>query len=229
MQREHLNSWRQLAPTRGLALAAALMLGLIFLAGNAAAAGQTGNYIAIKGGIHSPSSEFDLGNINVEETFDAESSTGFAGELAFGRYFSPSFALELGVGYFRSNGTVEDGTSAQHELDFNVIPVLVSAKVFVPVGHVFPYGEVGVGAYFSEFDVSDNANTFEGTSTFGVHAGAGVNVDVSSRVFVGLETRYVWNDPEFGGQEIELNGNDYALEGFELNGFTVMLALGLGF
>jgi len=223
-----MNRWRRLAATGGSALAATLMVGLIGLA-EASAAGQSGNYVAIKGGIYSPSSEFNFDNINVDETFDAETETGFAGELAFGHYFSPSFALELGLGYLRSNGTVEDVAAVGHELDFNIIPVIVTAKVFVPVGPVFPYGEVGVGAYFSEFDVSDNANTFEGTTTFGIHAGAGINVYVSPRVFVGIEARYVWNDPDFGGQEINLNGDDYSLDGFELNGFTTMLALGLSF
>lgn len=233
MQRNHGNGWRHNA-TRGSALAAALMVGLVGLAGlagEATAAGQTGNYIALKGGIYSPSREFDLANVNVDETFDAETKTGVAGEFAFGHYFSPSFALELGLGYFKSNGSVKDLSEARYDLDldYNVIPVLATAKVFVPVGPVFPYGEFGVGAYFSTFDVSDNANSFEGTMTFGVHAGAGLNVDVSSRVFVGLEARYVWNDPDFGGQEIDLNGDDYALGGFKLNGFTTMLVLGLGF
>lgn len=229
MHRNYGNGRRRHVATRRSALAAALVAGLMGLAGAGTAAEHTGNYIALKGGIYSPSAEFDLDNLNVDETFDADTQTGFAGEFAFGHAFSPSFALELGLGYLRSNGTIEDVAAARHELDFNVIPLLLTAKVFVPVGPVFPYGEFGVGAYFSEFDVSDNANSFEGTTTFGVHAGAGVDVDVSSRVFVGLEARYVWNDPDFGGQEIDLNGEDYALEGFELNGFTTMLVLGLRF
>ncbi|MFN2371070.1 MAG: outer membrane beta-barrel protein [Candidatus Krumholzibacteriia bacterium] len=227
------NGWRRNA-TRGCALATALMVGLVGLvglAGDATAEGQTGNYIALKGGIYSPSREFDLGNVNVDETFGADTKTGVAGEFAFGHYFSPSFALEVGLGYFKSNGSVMNLSEARYDLklDYHVVPILVSAKVFVPVGPVFPYGEFGVGAYFSAFDVSEHANTFEGTTTFGVHAGAGINVDVSSRVFVGLEARYVWNDPDFGGQQIDLNGEDYALEGFKLNGFTTMLVVGLGF
>ncbi|MFH2051987.1 MAG: outer membrane beta-barrel protein [bacterium] len=229
MHRNPGNDWLRHPATRGSALAVLLMVGLMGLAGDATAAGRTGNYIALKGGIFAPSSDFDLGNINVEETFDADTQTGVAGEFVFGRSFSPSFALELGLGYFKSNGTIEDVAAAGHDLDFNVIPLIVTAKAFIPAGSVYPYGEFGVGAYFSEFDVSDNVNTFEGTTTFGVHAGAGVNVEVSSRVFVGLEARYVWNDPDFGGQEINLNGEDYSLEGFKLNGFTTMLVLGLGF
>jgi opacity protein-like surface antigen len=229
MQRNHHDIWRRKATRRGLALAVATLVGLSGLAVPASAGGQSGNYLALKGGIYSPSQDFDLGEVNVENTFDADAKSGVAGEIAFGRFFSPSFALELGIGYFKSKATLPDELSATRNIDFNVIPVILSAKVFVPIGPVFPFGEFGVGAYFSEFDVSDNVNTFEGTATFGIHAGAGVNTFVSPRVFVGLEGRYVWNDPSFGGQEINLNGDDYSLRGFKLNGFTMLAVLGLTF
>jgi opacity protein-like surface antigen len=229
MQRKTHDIWRREATRRGLALAVAALVGLSGLAAPASAGEQSGNYLALKGGIYSPSKDFDLGNINVENTFDADTESGVAGEIAFGRFFSPSFALELGIGYFKSKGTFEDELAARRELEFNVIPVILSAKVFVPIGPVYPFGEFGVGAYFSEFEVSDSANTFSGTTTFGIHAGAGLNAFVSSRVFVGLEGRYVWNDPSFGDQAINLNGDDYSLHGFKLNGFTMLAVLGLVF
>lgn len=229
MQRNLHDIWRQGATRRALVLAVVALVGLSSLAVPASAGGQSGNYVALKGGIYSPSKDFDLGEINVENTFAGDAKSGVAGEIAFGRFFSPSFALELGLGYFKSKGSITNEHAAWRDLDFNVIPVILSAKVFVPIGPVFPFGEFGVGVYFSEFDVSDNANTFEGTATFGIHAGAGVNAFVSSRVFVGLEGRYVWNDPSFGGQVINLNGDDYSLKGFKLNGFTMLAVVGLVF
>ncbi len=229
MQRNLHESWRRKGTRCGIALVVAMLVGLTGSAIDASAAGQAGNYLALKGGIYSPSKDFDLGNINVENTFDADTKSGVAGEMAFGRFFSPSFALELGIGYFKSKGTFADQLAARRELEFNVIPVILSAKVFVPVGPVYPFGEFGVGAYFSEFEVSDNANTFEGTATFGIHAGTGLNAFVSSRIFVGAEARYVWNDPSFGDQAINLNGDDYSLRGFKLNGFTTLAVLGLVF
>src|SRR5574342_718372 len=57
------------------------------------------SYIVLKGGIYSPSKDFDLNNINVDST------TGFNGEIAFGYYLIPAFATELGVGYFESKGS----------------------------------------------------------------------------------------------------------------------------
>lgn len=221
--------WCRDTTKRGFVLIAAIMFCLTGLAIDASEAGQTGSYIALKGGIYSPSAEFDLGNINVETTFDGDAKSGFAGEIAVGHFFLRSFALELGIGYFKAEGSFADELAAQHELDFNVIPVVLSAKVFLPIGPINPYGEAGVGAYFSELNVSDNANTFDGTTTFGIHAGAGLNVNVSSSMFMGVESRYVWDDPSFGDQQINLNGDDYSLNGFKLNGFTTMVVLGFGF
>ncbi len=229
MSRNFHGNWCRETTKRGFVLTAAIMFGLPGLATDASEAGQTGSYVALKGGIYSPSAEFDLGNIDVETTFDGDTKTGFAGEIAVGHYFLPSFALELGIGYFKSEGSFADELAVWRDLEFNVIPVVLSAKVFVPIGPINPYGEAGLGAYFSEFNVSDDANTFDGTTTFGIHAGAGLNVDVSSSMFVGLEARYVWDDPSFGDQQINLNGDDYSLNGFRLNGFTTTVVLGFGF
>jgi opacity protein-like surface antigen len=107
--------------------------------------------------------------------------------------------------------------------------VIVSAKALIPAGPVDPYGELGIGAYFSEFNVDGNLNSFDGTTTFGLHAGAGMNVNVSERVFLGLEARYVWANPSFGDQKIKLNDKEFALNGFDLNGFTTTFAVGFGF
>lgn len=220
---------RRLGAKAAFVLFTATLIIFAFLVPDAMASGQVGNYLALKGGFYSPSATFDLGNVNAADGLEGTADTGVAGEIAFGHYFAPSFALEVGVGYFRAKGAFAEPSAGGRELKFNVIPVIVSAKVFVPVGPVFPYGEAGLGAYFSEFDVSDNANSFAGTTTYGAHVGAGLNVDVSSHAFVGLEMRYVWDDPAFGDQRINLNGDDYALNGFNLNGFTTMFVLGFGF
>ncbi len=173
------------------------------LGSQASGAERPGNYLALKGGIYSPSATFDLGNINVSTTFDADTKTGFAGEIAFGHFFLPTFALEMGIGYFKGTGSF--ATTPPQPMDFNVIPVILSAKVFIPAGPIDPYGELGVGAYFTDFSVSDNLNTFSGNSTFGLHAGAGLNANISPNYFIGVEARYVWANPSFGDQTIRLN------------------------
>ena len=207
------------------------MLALVGVASQAFGAERLRTYLALKGGIYSPSATFDLKNLDVETTFDADTETGVDGEIAIGHYFLPTLALELGVGYFKGKGTFEGKTvtSARHEMDFNVIPVIVSAKALIPVGPVNPYGELGIGAYFTDVNVSDNANTFSGTTTFGLHTGAGMNVNIAPNAFIGVEGRYVWANPSFGGEKIKLNDTEYALNGFKLNGFTTTLALGFSF
>lgn len=211
----------------------ALFLVVIFsavgLVSQVSGADRDGNYLVLKGGIYSPSETFDISRIGVDETFDADTETGFSGEIAFGHYFIPSFALEIGIGYFQGKGTVLSVDEVPHQVDFDVIPIIAAAKVLVPVGPVAPYGEVGIGAYFTGFDVTDNANTFNGSTTFGIHAGGGLNASLTENTFIGVEGRYVWADPSFGDQKINLNATDYALNGFELNGFTTMLALGFCF
>ena len=229
MQRISFRTGRRVATKAALILFSAVAVAAAGLPANAAHAGQEGSYLALKGGIYSPSADFDLGNINADAAFDGTADTGVAGEIAYGHYFLPTFALEVGVGYFRAKGNFASVALGGRELKFNVIPVIVSAKVFVPIGPVSPYGEAGLGAYFSSFEVSDNANNFSGTTTFGAHVGAGLNVDVAENVFIGVEARYVWDDPSFGDQQIDLNGDDYALNGFNLNGFTTTAVLGFGF
>ncbi len=200
---------------------------LIGLAPSIAGAERPGTYVALKGGIYSSSATFNLRNLDVEDTFDADTESGVNGEIAIGHYVLPTLALELGVGYFKGKGSLQ--TTPARELDFNVIPVLASVKALIPAGPVDPYGEVGIGAYFTDFEVEDNLNTFSGTTTFGLHAGAGVNVNVTEKVFVGAEARYVWANPSIGDEKIRLNDEEYALNGFELNGFTTTLVLGFGF
>jgi outer membrane protein W len=202
-------------------------VGFVRQASAADATERLGSYVEVKGGIYSHSTNFDLRNIDVETTFKADTKTGVDGEIAFGHYFLPTLALELGLGYFRGTGSFQ--TTPSHKMHFNVIPVILSAKARIPVGQVDPYGELGIGAYFTSFKVSDNLNTFSGTTTFGLHAGAGVDVHITPRAFIGLEGRYVSANPSFGNERIKLNDTEYSLNGFKLNGFTMTLGLGYCF
>lgn len=210
-----------------------LSVGLILLglAPRAAEAALLGSYFAVKAGIYSPSAVFNLDNVDIDTTFEGDTRTGINGELAVGHYVLPTVALELGVGYFNGKGSF-DATSpslASHQVDYDVVPVLLSAKALIPAGPVNPYGELGIGAYFTKFNVSDNLNTFSGTTTFGLHAGGGLNVTLTPTMFLGVEGRYVWANPSFGNQKIKLNDTEFALNGFKLNGFTTTLGLGLAF
>ena len=162
------------------------------------------NYVVLKGGIYSPSMSFDLNNFNGGREH-LDSKTGFAGEVAVGRYFSPMFALELGAGYFESEGSPAAGPG---ETKLRVVPLIATGKVLLPLGIFEPYGLAGIGAYITDLDVSGNSDNFSGSTeiTYGFHAGAGFNINFQKNMFAGLEGKYLWAEPSFGGQHIELDG-----------------------
>ena len=198
------------------ALIAVLTLAMIGIGSPAGAEDKPANYLALKGGIYSPSGSFDLDNFNGGSQTHFDKKTGFDGELAIGHYFLPMLAVELGGGYFESKGSP---AAQPGETRLKVVPVLVTGKVVLPLGVFEPYGEFGIGAYFTQLDVSGNTSSFQGSSevTYGLHAGAGFNIDLTKQVFVGLEGRYLWARPSFGGQDVKLDG------------FTTTANLGLRF
>ncbi|MHB8483512.1 MAG: outer membrane beta-barrel protein [Nitrospiria bacterium] len=171
----------------------------------ASAEERPGSYVALKGGVYSPSASFDLNNFNNGTATHLDSKTGFDGEIAFGHYLLPNLALELGAGYFESKGSP---VAPPGETTLQVVPVVLSGKLFIPLGSIEPYGEVGIGAYFTKLDVQGNLGSFSGSSTvsYAPHVGAGINFDVSDFTFLGIEGRYLWVKPSLGGQDINLNG-----------------------
>ncbi len=163
------------------------------------------NYVMVKGGIYSPSMSFDLDNFNGGSTTHLDSKTGFAGEGAIGHYFSPMVALELGAGYFESDGSP---AAQQGETKLKVVPLIATAKLFFPIGIFEPFGLAGIGAYISDLELSGNNSNFHGSTeiTYGFHAGAGFNINFAKNMFAGLEGKYLWAEPSFGGQHIKLDG-----------------------
>jgi len=162
------------------------------------------NYVLLKGGFYSPSATFDLDNFNGGKEH-LDSKTGFAGEVAMGHYFFPMLAVELGAGYFQSKGSP---AAAPGETMLKVVPLIATGKVFLPMGIFEPYGLVGIGAYITDLDVHGTTGNFHGSTevTYGLHAGAGFNINVHPNMFVGLEGKYLWAEPSFGGQHIRLDG-----------------------
>jgi len=86
-------------------------------------------------------------------------------------------------------------------------------------GWVAARGEFGIGVYITKAEVSGTFGNFSGSTkgAFGLHAGGGVNFNITPTVFLGAEGRYLWAKPSFGGQDIKLDG------------FTVTADLGFRF
>lgn len=164
------------------------------------------NYLAIKGGIYSPTNSFDLGQaVGTSTTRKLDSKIGFDGEVAFGHYFVPMFAMEVSGGYFESEGSAE-ATTGLSDAKIRVIPALVTAKLLLPLGPIEPYGEFGAGAYFSKL-LQDAPEHDRSTKTiFGLHAGAGINFNVTDAFFLGFEGRYLWTENSWGTADVKLDG-----------------------
>ena len=182
-----------------------LAIALLSMTSPALAEDKPANYVALKGGVYSPSTTYDLNNFNGGSSTHLQTQTGFDGEIALGHYIAPALAIELGAGYFESKGSP---ATPPGETKLKVVPVLLTGKLLLPLGGFEPYGEFGIGAYFSSLDVTANQGTFNGSgnTTYGLHAGAGFNIDLSESVFFGVEGRYLWAKPSFGGQDINING-----------------------
>ena len=171
------------------------------------------NYFLLKGGMYSPQSN-DL------EDFDA----GFNGEIAVGHYFNPNLALELGLGYAQTDASFIEydmGYIYQMDVDIHMVPLTLSVKGIYPVNQHELYGLFGLGAYFTEAEVSTLGFKFDGDdTTLGVHLGAGFNYNLSNAMFVGLEGKYFWADADFGVA---------GAPDVDLDGFIVTLNLGFRF
>jgi opacity protein-like surface antigen len=202
----HFRIEREKTMKTTIAVFLALSVALIGVAPAISLAETPSNYVVLKGGMYSPSKTFDLHNVNNGLTDRFDSKTGPDGEIAIGHYFMPMFAAELGAGYFESKGSP---AAQPGDAKLKVIPVLLTAKGLLPLGSVIePYGEFGIGAYVTKLDVSVANDRVSGSSktAFGLHAGAGVNFNITDAMFLGVEGRYLWAKPSFGGQDIKLNG-----------------------
>jgi opacity protein-like surface antigen len=160
-----------------------LTITLVFLLPISATGQESRDYIIAKGGVYSPTGGLD----------DLNFGSGFNGEVAWGHYFLPNLALEVGAGYFESD-------------DIRVVPFLATGKAIYPTGNWELFAAVGVGAYFAKFDGTLN-NPLVGViafddddAVFGLNLGFGVNYNITEEFFLGIEGKYLLtSDAEFGG------------------------------
>lgn len=181
------------------------LVGALIGAASQASAAPSGSYVALKAGVYSPSTSYDLDTFNGGSRTHLDSSTGFAGEIAVGQYVLPMLAIELGVGYFESKGSP---AAPLGETRLQVVPVIATGKLLLPIGPFEPYGLFGIGAYITDLDANSTTYSSRGSTeiTYGLHAGAGLNINFQENMFVGLEGKYLWAEPSFGGQHIALDG-----------------------
>ena len=159
------------------------------------------NYVVAKLGAYIPTSN-DLSGYD----------TGFNTQVAFGHYFNPYLAIELGAGYFQTEGNVivvYPGATYPGNKNIEVVPLTASLKVSIPVNiWVEPYAIAGIGAYFvhDHIDVSNHNDISDNTTAFGAHLGGGLNYNITRNLFVGAEGKYVWSTANLYGADVNLGG-----------------------
>jgi opacity protein-like surface antigen len=157
-------------------------------------AGDTkGPYIVVKPGAYFPTGDLE------DRGFD----NSFSGELAIGTYYTPNIILESGVGYFETKASTDTTDDKVW-----VIPVTATCKGVIPLKMAELTAGGGVGVYFANATASGAGFSNDAHSVaLGLHVVAGVNVDISPRVFLGAEGKYIFTTgAHFFGEKVNLDG-----------------------
>ena len=178
-----------------------LAVGLLFVLPSAAWGDEAQNYVSAGAGLY-----FYTGDIADETKLDE----AFIGELSYGRYFHPNFALEAGVGYIHDD---------HHGDELQGYPFTLTAIGIYPVEKVRLFGGGGIGVYPMNFDGKIDGVKIHGEDTvIGGHVLLGFHWDILSSAFIGMEGKYLF-----------IEKAKFEDEKLELDGFTMILKLGFRF
>ena len=175
-----------------------------------------GSYVTLKTGIYSPQAA-------PFEDFDK----GFNGEVSIGSYVASKFSMELGIGYLESKGSgviVAPGNQViPADGKISVIPITVNGKYLFSRGSLEPYAEAGVGVYVADGELSGGGiDLSDRYTSLGLFLGLGANINLSKKLFLGVEGRYLWVDQH------EFHLGQVTRE-VEIDGFTATANLGYKF
>ena len=178
-----------------------LAVSLLFALPSAAWGDDKQNYVSAGAGLY-----FYTGDIADETELDE----AFIGEISYGRYFHPNFALEAGVGYIHDDHSGDE---------LQGYPFTLTAIGVYPIEKVRLLGGGGVGVYPMNFDATVNDVRIHGEDTvLGGHALMGLHWYLRPSGFIGLEGKYLFIEKaKFEDEKVELDG------------FTMILKLGFRF
>lgn len=174
------------------------------------------NYLAFRGGAFMPRGDA------IDQLPGYSFNTGFGGEIALGRRFTPNVAAEVGLGTF---GVATDEIPAAFWDGFSwwdgtakgevrATPLLASIKAILPLQGFELYALGGLGMYFvsakETYTVpaagwSDSHTSSD--SPIGFHFGAGAMIPLAPKWNLSLEGRFV----SVKAQGTDIDGYDYDL------------------
>jgi len=144
-----------------------------------------------------------------------------------------SYALELGLGGYwglfglqLSTGYQTTGTS---DADVHAVPILLLARVRLPLGFVAPYleGGAGVSIATSTFKTIVQGQSLSSTeAAFEAVGGAGVDIYLGP-LLLGAELKYIWLDPSFDFSGV--SGVPSFTQKLNMSGITVVAYIGYRF
>ena len=160
-------------------------------------------YLSFKGGWYWPTGDLQ----------DLDFDGSFSGEVLIGMYINPNLAVEFGGGYFQTDDVNLVSGANREKHSVWVIPVIANIKGVLPLKAVELYGGGGVGLYFANYDIegfdptTGNYTTKSDDTVFGGHVLAGLNIDLSKRVFIEVEGRYIFTaSARLFNEKVNLDG-----------------------
>jgi len=174
---------------------------------------ERNGYIAIKGGPYFPTATNAITAINeLSLTFPVS----YTIEGAVGGYWG-LFGLQLSAGFITASTT---GNSV------NAVPILVLARIRLPLLFVAPYLEGGAGVAIATSSFSAPLNVSNTQAGFEAVGGGGVDFYFGP-LLVGAELRFIWLNPTFNFSGV--NNVQSFTQTLNLSGITIEAYVGYRF
>lgn len=173
-------------------------------------------YIVAKGGPYFPTAS----NAFTAFSQSFQWPTSYTIEGGFGAYWG-LFGLQLSAGYI-TTGTATT-TTGQTRVD--AVPILLLARIRLPLGFIAPYAEGGAGIAVATS--SGQASLSYSDTQVGFEAVGGAGCDLNfGPLIVGAELRFMWLNPSFNFSGVTIVPFTQSMN---LSGITVEVYVGYRF
>ena len=182
-----------------------------------------GDYVNLKAGQYTPTGDL--------KSFNFKSGMGY--EVNIGREYN-NIAVEFGIGRYETKAVFSTNTVVGQftEKDsLTITPATITIKNISHIDKIDFYNTIGVGLYFvkleSDFTIGGLHDSKTANDTaLGIHAGVGGNYNITDKIFIGVDAKYIMTEKASGniepfGVPVNLKAN--------LNGYVLGMNLGWKF